>query len=70
MQSNNFMYSNEAFHVTELMLKKMTKVTFQFNILFLHSITKTYVVLILISMLNFKFSVKYLFTRRAVLWIF
>ncbi|KAF6030822.1 hypothetical protein EB796_010866 [Bugula neritina] len=25
MQSNNFMYSNEAFHVTELMLKKMTK---------------------------------------------
>jgi len=26
MQSNNFMYSNEAFHVTELMLKKMTKV--------------------------------------------
>lgn len=26
MQSNNFMYSNESFHVTELMLKKMTKV--------------------------------------------
>ena len=26
MQSNNFMYSNEAFVVTELMLKKMTKV--------------------------------------------